>query len=142
MAQDSKACTARQLDQQWSKFAPVYAYQFEDRTAPSYFADVSFPMGAYHTAELQYLFPMFHGAQGAAQPLNAEQEKLSDTMVDYWTSFARSGEPRSSNVAAPWGPYAAATDNIQTLDLAGMKRRDHYGSENDCALWDDVLWFQ
>ena len=93
MAQGAKACTARLLDRTWSKYVPVYAYEFADRTAPSYFPDVSYPMRAYHTAELQYLFPRFRGGQGTSHPLSDAQEHLSDMMVDYWTTFARTGTP-------------------------------------------------
>ena len=78
MAQGAKACTARLLDRTWSKYVPVYAYEFADRTAPSYFPDVSYPMRAYHTSELQYLFPRFRGGQGTSHPLNEAQERLSD----------------------------------------------------------------
>ena len=143
MAQGAKACTARQLDQQWSKYAPVYAYQFEDRTAPSYFPDLSYPMRAYHTAELQYLFPMFRGGQGTAHPLNDAQQRLSDVMVDYWTSFARRGAPvsRVRPAPAPWRRYSPARDNVQSLDLPAIREAVGYGAANDCALWDTVLSF-
>src|SRR6202012_1395724 len=63
-AEGYKVCMARTLDRMWSRYVPVYAYQFDDRSAPSYFGKVSYPMGAYHTAELQFLFPLFHGGQG------------------------------------------------------------------------------
>jgi para-nitrobenzyl esterase len=46
MAQGMKSCVARLLDRQWSKYVPVYAYEFADRTAPSYFPDLSYPMRA------------------------------------------------------------------------------------------------
>jgi para-nitrobenzyl esterase len=144
MAQGFKACTARLLDQQWAKYVPVYAYQFADRTAPSYFPDVSYPMRAYHTAELQYLFPRFRGGQGTSHPLNDTQERLSDLMVDYWTTFARTGTPdQSSNHAlAPWPRYSVEKDNVLYLDLPGPKIADGYGKANDCDLWDKILNYQ
>ena len=77
MAQAMKSCVARLLDRAWAKYVPVYGYQFDDRTAPSYFPDLSYPMRAYHTAELQYLFPLFHGGQGTPHPLNDAQQRLS-----------------------------------------------------------------
>jgi para-nitrobenzyl esterase len=141
MAQGAKACTARLLDRAWSKFVPVYAYEFADRTAPSYFPDVSYPMRAYHTAELQYLFPRFRGGQGTSHPLGDAQEHLSDLMVDYWTTFARAGEPdRSEAHGLPsWPRYSAEKDNTLVLDLPGPKTQDGYGKANDCALWDRIL---
>jgi para-nitrobenzyl esterase len=143
MAQGSKACTARLLDTRWSKHAPVYAYQFEDRTAPSYFRDVSYPMRAYHTSELQYLFPLFRGGQGTAKPLSQAQERLSDMMVDYWTAFARTGDPNGAKDARPhWAPYSADKDNVQVLDLPAPKMALGYGSANDCALWEKILSYE
>jgi para-nitrobenzyl esterase len=142
MAQGSKACTARSLDRQWAKNATVYAYEFRDRTAPSYIPLPSYPMRAYHSSELQFLFPLFKGGQGTAVPLSAEQEQLSDTMVDYWTNFARAGSPNKTakGKAAPtWARYSPAQDNIQILDLATPRAAQGYGKENDCALWDPVL---
>ncbi len=141
MAQGAKACTARLLDRAWSKFVPVYAYEFADRTAPSYFPDVSYPMRAYHTAELQYLFPRFRGGQGTSHPLSDAQERLSDLMVDYWTTFARAGTPERSDSGPlpPWPQYSAEKDNVLVLDLPGPKTADGYGKANDCALWDDIL---
>jgi para-nitrobenzyl esterase len=141
MAQGAKACTARLLDGAWSKFVPVYAYEFADRTAPSYFPDVSYPMRAYHTAELQYLFPRFRGGQGTSHPLSDAQEHLSDLMVDYWTTFARTGTPDQSqgHASPPWPRYSAEKDNVLVLDLPGPKTDDGYGKANDCALWDGIL---
>jgi para-nitrobenzyl esterase len=141
MAQGAKACTARRLDLHWSKYAPLYAYQFEDRTAPSYFPEVSYPMRAYHTAELQYLFPLFRGGQGTSHPLNAGQQKLSDTMVDYWTTFARTGNPNRDD-APNWLAYTAGKDNVLVLDQPAPKMAYGYGAANDCAMWDKILPFK
>jgi para-nitrobenzyl esterase len=143
MAQGFKACTARLLDRQWAKHVPVYAYQFEDRTAPSYFPAVSYPMRAYHTAELQYLFPLFHGGQGTPHPLSDAQERLSDLLVDYWTTFARYGTPdHSGDRALPlWPHYSAEKDNVLHLDIPGPKSIDGYGKANDCDLWDTILTY-
>jgi para-nitrobenzyl esterase len=144
MAQGAKSCTARVLDQQWAKYVPVYAYEFDDRTAPSYFPDLSYPMRAYHTAELEYLFPLFHGGQGTPHPLNEAQQKLSDQIVDYWTTFARYGSPNhdSANHLPPWPRYAAEKDNIQSLNSPAPKIIEGYGKANDCSLWDTVLVFK
>jgi para-nitrobenzyl esterase len=144
MAQDMKSCVARLLDRQWSKYVPVYAYEFDDRTAPSYFPDLSYPMRAYHTAELQYLFPQFRGGQGTSHPLNDAQRKLSDQIVDYWATFARSGDPnrRSTEELPSWQRYSAETDNFLALNSPEPKMTKGYGKANDCALWDTVLVFK
>jgi para-nitrobenzyl esterase len=144
MAQGAKACTARLLDMAWSKHATVYAYQFEDRTAPSYSPAVSYPMRAYHTAELQYLFPLFRGGQGTSHPLSPEQERLSDIIVDYWTAFARTGDPNGKGEGAPprWEPYSTDKDNVQSLDQPAPRIALGYRASNDCTLWDRVLSYR
>ncbi len=141
MAQGAKACTARLLDRAWSKYVPVYAYEFADRTAPSYFPDVSYPMRAYHTSELQYLFPRFRGGQGTSHPLNEAQERLSDLLVDYWTTFARTGTPDQSE-ATPCRHGRDTRPRRTTCSCSifpGVKTEDGYGKANDCALWDGIL---
>ncbi len=141
MQQGFKACTARQLDRAWSRYVPVYAYQFNDRTAPTYFQPLSYPMRAYHTAELEYLFVAFHGGQGTPHPLNAAQSKLSDELIAYWTSFARDGAPKlSGGSGAPrWTRYSPTADNLQILDLPRPSTTKGYGAQYDCALWDSIV---
>jgi para-nitrobenzyl esterase len=144
MAQGMKSCVARLLDRQWAKHVRVYAYEFDDRTAPSYFPDLSYPMRAYHTAELQYLFPLFHGGQGTPHPLSDAQQKLSDALVKYWTTFARTGNPNldSGKKLPTWPRYSAEADNILILNSPVSKTADDYGKANDCSLWDAVLTFK
>ena len=140
MAQGFKACTARALNRAWSKYVPVYSYQFNDRTAPSYFKPVSYPMRAYHTSELQYLFPQFHGGQGTPGTLSPAQETLSDAMVDYWTTFAKTGSPNAVGSPLPvWPRFVPTSDDILYLDLPMPTPATGYGAANDCALWDSVL---
>ena len=144
MAQGFKACTARLLNRAWTKYVPVYAYEFRDRTAPSYFPEFSYPMRAYHTSELQFLFPLFRGGQGTAHPLSPAQEKLSDQMVDYWTTFARSGTPERSGARTPppWARYSEEKDNFQSLELPEPRAADGYGKTYDCALWDTIMSYR
>lgn len=59
---------------------PLYGYEFDDRTAPFYFPKLpGFQALAYHTSDIQYLFPLYHG--GPAPPsvihqLNKKQQDL------------------------------------------------------------------
>ena len=94
MAQSFKACTARLLDQQWARYVPVYAYQFEDRTAPSYFRAVSYPM-----RRLSY--------GGAQIPISALPRR---------TGHAASVEPSAGKIVRRAGRLL---DDIRTLRHAG-----------------------
>ena len=63
---------------------------------------------AFHASELPYVF----GALDRTPqywpkiPATAQEKALSDAMLDYWTSFARTGTPRAAN-APDWPAYAA-----------------------------------
>jgi para-nitrobenzyl esterase len=134
--QDEKICIARYLDRDWSRYVKVYAYQFDDRTAPSYFPPTSYPMRAYHTAELQYLFPRFHGGGGTPHSLDPAQEALSNQMIAYWASFAASGVPITAS--ATWPAYRSVEDNVQHLDTTGLRSIPAYGAGHHCDLWDTI----
>jgi para-nitrobenzyl esterase len=106
----------------------VYAYQFADRAAPPLMDVPGYEEGAEHATELVYLFP------GLLGRLNAEQRRLSDAMIGYWTSFARDGRPN-----APWAPrWPLFSGPGDVLSLApgrgGIHPTDSAGASN-CAFW-------
>lgn len=76
-----------------SRTGPVYAYEFNDRSAPApeVMRTLPFPVGASHSLELRYLFDV-----GGAPPLDPAQQRLSDQMIDYWSAFVRTGERQST----------------------------------------------
>jgi para-nitrobenzyl esterase len=144
LAEGNKACIARQFDRWWSQFVPVYAYQFDDETAPSYFPAVSYPTRAFHTSELEYIFPLFHGGQGRPHALNAVQTKLADQMALYWGTFARTGNPNVASVPH-WQPYSAAADDVIALiepkpymTFGYGKQTYHNSMHNSCEVWDPI----
>src|SRR6266702_3129251 len=50
-------CHALTAEESLSRYVPTYAYEFNDENAPELFLQpVSFPYGAAHASELQYLF--------------------------------------------------------------------------------------
>jgi para-nitrobenzyl esterase len=129
------ACPERNSVKSLSQFVTTYAYEFNDENAPpaqSLFGGfLTFPLGAYHTAELQYLFNGdFFGLPEA--PLAPDQEKLSAAMIGYWTRFAATGNPNSADEPA-WPTYTATTDEFQSLvpptpvtETSGSFDKDHF----------------
>ena len=94
-----------------ARHVPVYAYEFADRQAP-FFAgvpDPSFPTGAYHLAELPYLFDVDY-----ADPLSADQRRLSEEMITYWTRFAHTGDPNDRDVPS-WPRFRSGAPYVQSL---------------------------
>jgi para-nitrobenzyl esterase len=149
VAQGSKACVARRFDQIWSRYAPVYAYQFDDETVPDYLPKASYPTGAFHTSELLYLFPLFHGGQGTPHLFTAAQEKLSDEIVAWWTNFARTGNPNGDRVPALWKKYSTVDDDVLIMTQTNTHVADAYGSQtypgnmkNDCSLWNKINTYE
>jgi para-nitrobenzyl esterase len=137
LGQSIRGCAMRMLAGWLSSWEPTWTYSFDDRTVPNYLKPQPYPLGAYHTAEILYLFPGFHGGLGTPHPLNAAQEKLADRMVDTWATFAKTGNPNLGG-AANWPTYDAKRDNVQSLDLPGFKTTVGYGERYHCALFDKI----
>ncbi|SMF90212.1 para-nitrobenzyl esterase [Azospirillum oryzae] len=123
---------------------PLYAYEFRDRTAPFMFPELpDFAPLAYHTADLQYLFPGFHGGnKGAKHDLNARQQKLSDELVDAWTSFARTGNPNPPGEST-WPQYTSDPNAQSYLaqeipELSAISDND-FTADHKCDFWKDLL---
>jgi para-nitrobenzyl esterase len=54
------ACAALKMDNWLARYVPTYAFEFTYRDAPMCWPKASFPYGAAHTIELQFLCPSFH----------------------------------------------------------------------------------
>jgi para-nitrobenzyl esterase len=140
---DATACTQRHTNQLLAPQVRLYEYEFDDRTAPSYFPDMpGFQPLAYHTSDIQYLFPGWHGGpQGIAHALNSQQEFLSDELVEAWSNFARSGNPNGHG-NSPWprlrdkannpGVLSESLPNLFALTDAELSER------HKCVFWDSI----
>ncbi len=125
------ACRARAAARALSRFVPTYQYEFNDRGAP-FFSQVprpSFPTGAFHAAELQYLFTL----RGHRSLLSGDHEKLSQAMLDLWTAFARSGIP-----GAGWPRYARATGVAESLAPPQPTVETGFAKNHQCAFWSEM----
>jgi para-nitrobenzyl esterase len=74
--------------------SPVYRYRFD---LPSPSSEVH-PEGkyAFHSDELEYVFGTLDTRRGATW--RAEDRKLSEQMIAYWTNFARTGDPNGERL--------------------------------------------
>jgi para-nitrobenzyl esterase len=127
------ACPARRVAQSLSKYVRTYAYEFNDPNAPQLFIrPASFPYGAYHGAEVQYLFDIPN--QTGVPGLSVEQQGLADTMVRYWTRFAATGGPNDGT--PPWPRYTVAGDTHQSLELPAPVAAAGFAADHHCAFWD------
>ncbi|HTR24528.1 MAG TPA: carboxylesterase family protein [Terriglobales bacterium] len=88
-----------------------------------YYFDHGYPsedaagLHAFHASELPYVF----GTLDATPPLwpkipaTSEETKLSDAMIGYWSSFARTGRPKAAN-APDWPQFGATTAYMDFTD--------------------------
>lgn len=133
------SCAARIADQSLAKFVPTYTYEFNDENAPpaqsAFGGLLTFPLGAYHSSELQYLFPGID-VFGLPVTLSSQQMQLSDAMVRYWTQFAKKGDPNFSGEPL-WSPYSASTDEFQSLIPPAPVVESNFDSSHQCStFWD------
>ena len=76
------ACPALTIDQSVSHFVLTFAYEFNDENAPELFLPpVSFPYGAAHASEIQYVMDLPTAAFPKA--LSAQQQQLATITVSY-----------------------------------------------------------
>jgi para-nitrobenzyl esterase len=102
--------------------APVYRYRF-DRAPPTNFFG-STTSGAYHSADILYVFGSFDAQPQV--PWTETDRIASDRMQTYWTNFARTGNPNGPGVPA-WPAYSAAGQwPVMYLDAKPVARADEF----------------
>lgn len=121
--------------QSMSANARVYSYEFADDTAPNTSGAPNTPamsLGATHATDLPYLFDLL----GTKLVTSPEQEKLADTMIDYWASFARDGVPSARvAIARP----ATSPKSAPVLSFAdGSARLTDYSADHECSFWQGI----
>jgi para-nitrobenzyl esterase len=126
------SCPARNADKSLSQFTTTYTYEFNDENAPpGIIPGLSFPLGAYHGAEIQYLMLV----TGEIFPLTSDQQTLSDTMISYWTQFAKTLNPNSSGQPT-WTSYSSSTDQFQSLVPPTPMPETNFNTFHNC----DSFW--
>jgi para-nitrobenzyl esterase len=83
---------------------PAFLYLFDH----GYPAAEAAKLHAFHASELPYLFGTFGGTPPLwpKVPETARERRLSDAMIGYWTSFARTGRPVAKG-EADWHAFDA-----------------------------------
>jgi para-nitrobenzyl esterase len=89
--------------------APVYRYHLELAAPQSKFHPGSY---AFHSDDIEYVFGTLDTRPGAVWRL--EDRKLSEEMMDYWTNFAKTGDPNGAGL--PEWPRFDKTTELILLD--------------------------
>ena len=112
-----------------------YAYEFSDPHPPNDFpVKFSFPLGAAHSTELQYVFgkiPLLD----TTPPFKPDQFALSAQMRGYWTRFAATGNP---NGGAPnWPAFGGGQPQLQELvpKATAPEAEAVFAKAHQCAFW-------
>ena len=112
-----------------------YAYEFSDPHPPNDFpVKFSFPLGAAHSTELQYVFgkvPLLD----ITPSFKPDQFALSAQMRGYWTRFAATGNP---NGGAPnWPAFGGGQPQLQELvpKATAPEAEAVFAKAHQCAFW-------
>lgn len=103
----------RLVKKQAAKGLPSFLY-FWDHGYP---AEDAAGLHGFHASELPYVFGTFDGTPPLWPkiPDTDEEKKISDAMIGYWSSFARSGRPTAENEPA-WPAYASVGAYMDITD--------------------------
>ena len=142
------ACPALRVSQRAANQGnATWMYEFRDRTAIPFVGrdattgayQLSFPQGAAHSYELQYIFNL--------NPLaNDEQRTLAAAMATYWTNFASNSDPNSGNsVPVTWPNFTTASPSVLGLDIAsdgGIAVMTDFDTAHKCStVWGTAVTF-
>lgn len=70
--------------------------------------------GAFHSSELWY---MFHTLNRSWRPFTEADYRLSDEMMDYWTNFAKYGNPNGNTSDESWPRFSYDNPFVKTLNI-------------------------
>ncbi len=138
------SCPALRTSQRiLAQSTPIWMYEFRDQTAiPSVGMvngayTLSFPQGAAHSYDLQYLYNLHDLG-------NDERRQLQAAMSRYWTNFAKNGDPnKGDSVVASW-PAFTGVDKILGLDVAsggGVQALATFEGDHKCVSPWNVVTF-
>lgn len=104
----------------WSNMAlnkniPVYRYQF---TKENHFHTT------YHAGEMIYAYGNIKNSPYDWR-YDESDEKLSETMLSYWSNFAKTGDPNGNGLPT-WEPYKGNGDGVMELGTNVCKISDRY----------------
>ena len=108
--------------------APVYRYHFELPAPPS----EMHPEGKYawHSDDLEYVFGTLDVRRGSVW--RPEDRKLTEEMMDYWTNFAKTGDPNGPGLPE-WPRYD------KTGAVMHLERETHASPDTTRAQYEFLL---
>jgi len=128
---------------------PVYAFEFADRSAPAFIPYdpnlTDLKPGADHGDEIFYVLDILGAPHLWAGPqlpypwFSPQQEALAKSMIQYWTHFARTGDPNTEGQPL-WPRFEGKRGPVLRLDIAsaaGIGLVETY-RDHRCGFWSPV----
>ncbi|XP_062442099.1 fatty acyl-CoA hydrolase precursor, medium chain-like [Rhea pennata] len=109
---------------------PVYFYEFQHRPSSAIGGIPEF-VKADHTDEIAFVF----GKPFLAGNATEEENKLSRTVMRYWTNFARNGNPNGEGLVH-WPPYDLQEGYLE-IDL--MQKAAKKLKESKMEFWAQII---
>ncbi len=97
--------------------SPVYRYLFTHVLPPP--ADVN---GAYHSADIEFVFDNLANKD---LKWREEDKQLATMMADYWTNFAKTGNPNGAGLPV-WPAFKPAEGQMMKLDIPAVAMREEH----------------
>jgi len=148
-----KCAGLRVLEQQSGTNAgyPIYGYDFAYETAPFYFPQMPNPYDstgffqalAYHTSDIQFVFPKWHGGNlgvnldqlsGQPRELQGPEISLSNEIVAAWTKFAKYGNPNGSG-NSPWPEFTSSSTMLKQGIPNALESSAQFKANYNCPFW-------
>jgi para-nitrobenzyl esterase len=90
--------TWKWIESQAAAGAPVFRYLFDQRTPAASGEPAPGDPGAAHASDIEFVFDTLDSRPGV--PWRAEDRAVAKTMGDYWTRFAKTGDPNGPGLPA------------------------------------------
>jgi para-nitrobenzyl esterase len=134
------ACPALEVDRELSRYVPVWTYEFNDVNAPVIVVPLesqqTFPYGATHFSELQFLFNMSALTVPGTPALSQAEQDLSTRMIRYWTAFATHGDPNGVQKVPHWRRFDQFTAKpMQSLKTPLPQPEFDFFDDHKCDFW-------
>ncbi len=118
-----------------ARYVPVYEYQYDQVPNPFVLPTPGIDLGAFHSAELPYVFD---GPTESSGPFTftPAQQRLATTVSGAWARFATTGSPSGGGLR--WPRLTSSAGSYLSLDTptsvaTGMK-------QHECAFWSASGW--
>jgi len=107
---------------------PAYLYLFTQTTQDPRTQG----LGSFHGLEIVYVFGNLDKVQ--LEGIDDNDKTLSEAMMEYWTGFAKAGDPNGGEATMAWPAYTADTAAYQELGETITTKADLFQQAYDLVL--------